>query len=143
MRTQTFIDKLRKRLAAEEGFSLIELLTVIIILMTLALIAIPSYTGFKVNAQTRAAQLNVNSAITAAIEYYTQNNDSYANISGDQLRILAPGISPDVEAGSDLSGTAFCIQDTEGGDITYAYPGGVGGSNVLTPALCNSDYSVA
>jgi prepilin-type N-terminal cleavage/methylation domain-containing protein len=141
MTTTTFIDKLRNRLASEEGFSMIELLTVIIILSTLALIAIPSYSGFKVNAQERTAELNVNTAIPIAVQYYTTNNDSYAGLSGSALATLSPGISPNVEAGSALGGTAFCIQDTEGGTITYAYPGGAGGSNVLTEALCNGSYN--
>jgi len=142
MTLTTFIDKLRKRLVAEDGFSLIELLTVCIILSILAMIAIPSYAGFQENAHTRTSELNVNSAIPIAVQYYTNNNDSYAGLSGSTLRTLAPGISPTVQAGSALSGTAFCIQDTDG-DVTSAYPGGAGGSNVLaTSTLCNTSYNV-
>ena len=142
MDIKIFIDKLGKRLAAEEGFSLIELLTVCIILSILAMIAIPSYSGFEENAHVRTAELNVNSAIPLAVQYYTNNNDSYTGLTGSALKTLAPGLSPCVEAGSALGGTAFCIQATDG-DATYAYPGGSGGSNVLTEALCNSAYGVA
>jgi prepilin-type N-terminal cleavage/methylation domain-containing protein len=141
MTLTTLIEKLRTRLADEAGFSLIELLTVCMILSILAMIAIPSYNGFEENAHSRTAELNVNSAIPVAVQYYTNNNDSYAGLTGAALKALAPGLGPGVEAGP-FGAQQFCIQDTDG-DVTYAYPGGNGGSNVLTPAICNSAYSVS
>jgi prepilin-type N-terminal cleavage/methylation domain-containing protein len=139
---RTLLVTIQKRLAAEDGFSLLELLTVAIILSILVAIAVPTYDQFQQNAHQKAAQSNVNTALPAAVQYFTENNDSYAGLTGSSLRTLSPGISGDVQAGSALGGSAFCVQATDGG-ITYAYPGGSSGSNVLANAICNSDYSVS
>ena len=139
---RSFLDTLIKRLAAEDGFSLLELLTVAAIIGILAAIAIPTYMSFQTDAHSKTAQSNVNTALPAAVQYYTQNNDSYAGLSGTALRSLSPGLSTDIQAGAALGGTAFCVQATSGG-ITYAYPGGSGGTNLLANALCNSAYSVS
>lgn len=139
---RSFLVILKKRLAAEDGFSLLELLTVCVILGIVIAIAVPAYDSFQTKAHEKAAQSNVNSALPAAVEYYTQNGDSYAGISGTKLRTVSPGISADVQAGPALGGSAFCVQATDGG-ITYAYPGGAGGSNVLDNAICNSAYGVS
>jgi type II secretory pathway pseudopilin PulG len=119
---------------------MVELLCVMVILGILALIAIPSYTGFEENAHERTAELNVNSAIPVAVQYYTTNGDTYTGLDSSALKTLAPGLSPEVTAGSALTGgTAFCIQ-AQDGDQIWAYAGGEGGSNVLQEASCNSAY---
>jgi type IV pilus assembly protein PilA len=137
-----FLDTLKKRLAAEDGFSLLELLTVAVILGIIVAIAVPAYTGFEQGAHEKTAQSNVNSALPAAVQYYTLHGNSYAGLTGAQLKTISPGLSADLQAGSALAGAAFCVQATDGG-ITYAYPGGAGGSNQLANAICNSAYNVA
>ena len=139
MELPPFIDRLRKRLENEEGFTLIELLIVCSIVAILALIAIPSYLSFQENAHSRTAQLNVNSAIPVAVQYYTSHGGSYAGIKYSSLQGLAPGLSPGIKAGATADGSGYCIQATSG-DVTYAYPSGAGGDNTLAAALCNSAY---
>src|SRR5437762_6986325 len=68
-------EQLRKRLEGrtEEGFTLIELMVVVLIIAILLAIAIPSFLGARGKAQDRAAQSNVRNALTAEKTYYTDN----------------------------------------------------------------------
>ena len=68
-------EQLRKRLEGrtEEGFTLIELMVVVLIIAILLAIAIPSFLGARGKAQDRAAQSNVRNALTAEKTYFTDN----------------------------------------------------------------------
>src|SRR4051794_38118007 len=69
------LSTLRKRLdgKTEEGFTLIELMVVVLIIAILLAIAIPSFLGARGKAQDRAAQSNVRNALTAEKTFYTDN----------------------------------------------------------------------
>jgi type IV pilus assembly protein PilA len=57
---------------AESGFTLIELMVVLLIMAILLAIAIPTFLGVKGGAQDRAAQSNLTNALISAKSVYTQ-----------------------------------------------------------------------
>jgi len=63
--------------SAEAGFTLIELMVVLLILAILLAIAIPTFLGVTGSANDRAAQSNLNTALTNAKSLYEQNNQAY------------------------------------------------------------------
>jgi type IV pilus assembly protein PilA len=65
---------------AEAGFTLIELMVVLLIIAILLAIAIPTFLGVTGSANDRAAQSNLTNALTEASAVYQSNNQSYSGI---------------------------------------------------------------
>ena len=79
----------RRRHASEEGFTLIELMVVVLIIAILIAIAIPTFLGARNRAQDRGAQSNIRNAFTAEKTSYTDKSQ----YSADATTTL-PGIEP-------------------------------------------------
>jgi type IV pilus assembly protein PilA len=62
----------------DAGFTLIELMVVLLIMAILLAIAIPTFLGVSGSANDRAAQSNLNTALTNAKSYYQSSNQSFA-----------------------------------------------------------------
>jgi len=74
---------IRKRLQnKEEGFTLIELMVVVLIIAILIAIAIPTFLGARKRAQDRAVQSNIRNAFTAEKTIYT-DAQAYADTTSD------------------------------------------------------------
>ncbi len=72
-------------LGEDAGFTLIELMVVLLILAILLAIAIPTFLGVTGGANDKAAQSNLNTAITTAKTYAEQNGQSYGTGGGGAL----------------------------------------------------------
>ena len=72
----------RRRKGNEEGFTLIELMVVVLIIAILIAIAIPTFLGARQRANNRAAQSSLRNALTAAKTLFTDNNDYTAATAG-------------------------------------------------------------
>jgi type IV pilus assembly protein PilA len=141
---------LRKRNEREdEGFTLIELMVVVLIIAILLAIAIPTFLGARDRANDRAAQSSLRNALTAAKTIYTDGQDytqattasvlavepslSYvasATISSDFKMVSVNNAAADtwIAAAWSKSGNCFLIKDVTGTGTTYAKLASVAGA---------------
>ena len=61
----------------DKGFTLIELMVVVLIIAILLAIAIPTFLRVRTNSQDRAAQSSVSDALKAEKAFYTEGNEAY------------------------------------------------------------------
>jgi type IV pilus assembly protein PilA len=95
----------------EEGFTLIELMVVVLIIAILIAIAIPTFLGARQRAQDRAAQSNLRNALTAEKTYYT-DSEVYSNVVAD-VKAIEPSLDWEAAAAPSASGkVAVETQDT-------------------------------
>ncbi len=73
---QQMLANLRARREDERGFTLIELMVVVLIIAILIAIAIPTFLGAKTRAQDKAAQSSLRNGLTNAKGIYT-DSDTY------------------------------------------------------------------
>lgn len=107
-----------RRLAREErGFTLIEILTTLIILAILLAIAIPAYIGFDGRASRSAAQANLRSALPAVSAYHS-DNDSFSGLSLAHLQNYDKAVSSELSVLSSADAT-YCIRSIHRGEAYY------------------------
>jgi type IV pilus assembly protein PilA len=66
-----------ERSGRDQGFTLIEMLVVVVIIGILAAIAIPLYMNYRKGAENKAAESDVRGGIAAIEQFYTENGNVY------------------------------------------------------------------
>jgi len=143
---------IRRRLAGSEGFTLIELMVVVMIIAVLIAIAIPSFLGFRKSAQDRSAQAEIRNVLLSEKAFWLEAGD-YTQTAGD-ITALEPnaklnanpalGVYIDLNAASSdivcmvrtaASGNTFSIWESSTAGTYY-------GDTNLSTADCPAAFPV-
>jgi type IV pilus assembly protein PilA len=105
---------LRRRLQGprEAGFTLIELMVVVLIIAILIAIAIPTFLGARSRAQDRAAQSNLRNAMTAEKTYYTDSQKYTSDLTSTGLAGIEPNLTYAADAAPSAVGTIYVHKAT-------------------------------
>jgi type IV pilus assembly protein PilA len=112
------LQRLRRRLQGEReaGFTLIELMVVVLIIAILIAIAIPTFLGARSRAQDRAAQSNLRNALTAEKTYYTDKQVYIASAGVPELKAIEPSLTfnPAANTAPIVGSVAYGLNATTG-----------------------------
>jgi len=138
------LNKFRVRAQSESGFTLVELLVVMLIIGLLAAIAIPAFFNQRNKANDSSAKESVRTTQTALETYSTDNNGAYTGATVAILDGIEGAVPPACTGGppptnapcvstltvgsntytltvtAKTTGTTFSIARASNGDITYA-----------------------
>lgn len=110
------IEKLRVRAQSESGFTLVELLVVMLIIGLLAAIAIPAFFNQRNKANDASAKESVRTVQTALETYSTDNNGAYTGATAANLKTIEGAVPP---ACATPVTTAPCISTLTVGASNY------------------------
>ena len=117
---------IRRGLNKDEGFTLIELMVVVMIIVVLIAIAIPSFLGFRKSAQDRSAQSELRNVLLSEKAYWLDNGDyteTAADITAFEPNANMHATDPAVGVVADLRATdsdIVCLTRTAESGNTFS-----------------------
>jgi len=124
--TEEMLKALKQRRESEEGFTLIELMVVVLIIAILLAIAIPTFLGAQNRAKDRSAQSDLRNSLTAAKTLATDQEGYFRTSTAAQI---TPADMDNAE--SSLDHAAVATVDVIGVNV-YDAPTAVGERLLLT-----------
>ena len=142
------LTELRDNRSDEEGFTLIELMVVVLIIAILLAIAIPTFLGARSKAEDRAAQSNLRNALTAEKTYYV-DNQTYTDNTASSLTNIEPSLTytgyvaptiGTVAVSVNLTGdTVTLAEKSASGTCFYLQDNGTTGTQYESDRACAAD----
>ncbi len=133
----------------EDGFTLIELMVVVLIIAILIAIAIPTFLGLRSRAQNRAAQSDLRNGLTAAKAFYT-DSENYDDFDKAAAELTEPSLTFNDTAGSTTeigivvsAGDEVVLTRQSESDEWYCGVDNEGLSGVHGPADAEADLNTA
>lgn len=114
----------------EDGFTLLEMLAVMLILGVLIAISVASYSGARVRANDSAAKSNIDVAVPAMQAYYLDNG-TYVGMTLARLQARYSRGIRNITIVS-VAATRYCVRSTVGGRNWYK----AGPSGRITTTRC-------
>ena len=96
----------------DEGFTLIELMVVLLIIAILLAIAIPTFLGARNTANARSTQENLRNALTAEQTYWTSNQNFSTDLSSIEAALSWATAAPSTEGGNTVWATLYNYSST-------------------------------
>src|SRR5947209_12868933 len=110
---------MRKNTKSAEGFTLVEIMIVVVIIGLLAAMAIPAFQKVRQSSQDKAVLNNIRQLSAGADQYYLENGASTV----DQTNLVGPTVY--VKSLVTVAGETYPAQFTQGVTITVTAVAGV------------------
>jgi type IV pilus assembly protein PilA len=138
------LKRIREASQDDKGFTLIELMVVVLIIAILIAIAIPTFLGLRERAQDRAAQAELRDALTAAKAFYTDDED-YTGFDAGEGTLIEPSLTwNDAAVGALVEGAVSVRTTADDQEVVMATVSAAGnfwcaGDNAGVNVLGNDD----
>jgi type IV pilus assembly protein PilA len=102
------LKNIRTKMQDDKGFTLIELMVVVLIIAILIAIAIPTFLGLRRRAQDRAAQSDLRNTLTNAKAFFADTED-YSTVTAAALTAQEPSLTFVDAATASASGNNYAV----------------------------------
>jgi type IV pilus assembly protein PilA len=114
---QETLKKLRRRVGGDHGFTMIELLVVVVIIGILVAIAVPVYLNYRKGAANKSAMADVRGAIATVEQYYTDNGNKYPSVTAPATGLESATAGASITLAAQSGGAAGTISVSPGNKL--------------------------